>query len=35
MAANLDVVKAAAVAVLAVICTVVDVATDVSVSFHK
>ena len=33
--ANLDVVKAAAIAVLAVICTVVDVTSDVSVSFHN
>ena len=35
VAANLDVVKAAAVAVFAVICAVVDVTADVSVSFHN
>lgn len=35
MAANLNVVKAAAVAVFAVICTVVDITADVSVSFHN
>ena len=35
MGANLDVVKAAAVAVFAVICAVIDVTADVSVSFHN
>ena len=35
MAANLNMIKGAAVAVFAMICTVVDVATDVSVSFHN
>ncbi len=35
VAANLNVVKAAAIAVFAVICAVVNVATDVSVSFHN
>ena len=35
MGANLDVVKAAAVAVFAVICAVVNVASNVSVSFHN
>ena len=35
MAADFNVLKAAAVAVFAVIYTVVDVASDVSVSFHN
>ena len=35
MAANLNMIKAAAVAVLAVICTVVNITSDVSVSFHN
>lgn len=35
MAANLDVVKAAAIAVFAVICTVVYITANVSVSFHN
>lgn len=33
--ANLNSVKAAAVAVFAVICAVIDVTADVSVSFHN
>ena len=33
--ANLNVIKAAAVAVFAVICAVVNIASNVSVSFHK
>ena len=33
--ANLDSVKAAAIAVFAVICAVIDVTADVSVSFHN
>jgi len=35
VAADFDMVKAAAVAVLAVVCAVVDVASDVSVYFHN
>ena len=35
MAAHLNMVKGAAVAVLAVVCAVVDVASDVSVYFHN
>ncbi len=35
VAADFDMVKAAAVAILAVVCAVVDVASDVSVYFHN
>ena len=35
MAADLDMVKAAAVAILAMISAVVDVTANVSVSFHN
>lgn len=35
MAANFDMVKAAAVAVLAVVCAVINIASDVSVCFHN
>ena len=35
VASNFDMIKGAAVAVLAVICAVVDVAANVSVCFHK
>ena len=35
VAAHFNVVKAAAVAVFAVICAVINVASDVSVCFHK